>query len=355
MQTEKPSNPIPETMFLSSRARFLALLLFVVTALVPQAAEIRLKNGDRITGEIIKQEEGRVIIRSELLGELSIPSALLLPEETKPAPTPERPHKEEGGRVAEKSPSEDGGGKHEAELSRFQHFCKNMKATVELGVNSQSGRKDALTISVRGEAEYKRNNNQYQLSGRYLYGEANNTLNTDRREAALRWRRQLQDRLFFQYNTAYLNDRIKGISTDFEQSGGLGYALIKNERHTLNTGAGLTGQYREKSDGTERSSMLGDLFEDYQLKLGKRLTFKQEGRIQFSETDHTSLVSQDGAPTVETVQSSSYKLRFNASLQGRVSDTISLNLRYEYEFDNTISDPGLRADHRVTSSVGYSF
>jgi putative salt-induced outer membrane protein YdiY len=54
-------------------------------------------------------------------------------------------------------------------------------------------------------------------------------------------------------------------------------------------------------------------------------------------------------------EAENYKVRFNSSLQGKLSERISLNLRYEYEYDNAILDKNGRTDRRVTSSLGYSF
>ena len=54
-------------------------------------------------------------------------------------------------------------------------------------------------------------------------------------------------------------------------------------------------------------------------------------------------------------EAENYKVRFNSTLQGKLSERISINLRYEYEYDNAILDENGRTDKRVTSSVGYSF
>ena len=50
-----------------------------------------------------------------------------------------------------------------------------------------------------------------------------------------------------------------------------------------------------------------------------------------------------------------YRVRFNSTLQGRVTDRISMNLRFEYEFDNTIADRDAKSDQRISSSLGYAF
>ncbi|MCB1103627.1 MAG: DUF481 domain-containing protein [Cephaloticoccus sp.] len=56
-----------------------------------------------------------------------------------------------------------------------------------------------------------------------------------------------------------------------------------------------------------------------------------------------------------TPEADNYKVRFNSTLQGKMSERISLNLRYEFEYDNAVLNKEARSDQRITSSVGYAF
>jgi putative salt-induced outer membrane protein YdiY len=53
--------------------------------------------------------------------------------------------------------------------------------------------------------------------------------------------------------------------------------------------------------------------------------------------------------------SENYKLRFNTTLQGKVSERISMNIRYEYEFDSAVFVRDAEYDQRITSSLAYAF
>ena len=50
-----------------------------------------------------------------------------------------------------------------------------------------------------------------------------------------------------------------------------------------------------------------------------------------------------------------YDYKFHTSLQGKISKHLSLNLHFEYEFDNAILDPNARGSQRVTTTLGYGF
>jgi len=48
-------------------------------------------------------------------------------------------------------------------------------------------------------------------------------------------------------------------------------------------------------------------------------------------------------------------VRFNATLQGKLTHRITANLRYEYEYDNTITDQRMKSDKRISTTLGYAF
>ena len=60
-----------------------------LTASTPTATQhLQLANGDRISGELIKETELHVVIRSDLLGEITIPRSALSAPESSPTVSP---------------------------------------------------------------------------------------------------------------------------------------------------------------------------------------------------------------------------------------------------------------------------
>ena len=47
-----------------------------------------------------------------------------------------------------------------------------------------------------------------------------------------------------------------------------------------------------------------------------------------------------------------YDYKFHTTLQGKINKHLSLNLHFEYEFDNAILDPNARGSQRITTSAG---
>ena len=120
-------------------------------------------------------------------------------------------------------------------------------------------------------------------------------------------------------------------------------------------GAGLTFQYRDANGVEKGTAYLGEVFQDYTYKLNGRLTFLQNINVLYSPDGRSRALSSGASSTLFVDQAENYKVRFNSTLQGKLSERISLNLRYEYEYDNAILDRYGRTDRRVTSSLGYSF
>ncbi len=324
--------------------RGLALGLTLVCLATVHATELRFKNGDRLTGKVLRQAEGMIHFRSPLLGELVIP-------ESEVTMTPATPVESLAGLPPARKPVEAPPETPDpAEGEVIKPTTPRIKGTLELGFNNQSGRANTTNFSLRGEAEYSRKEHHYRATARYLYGESDNALSSDRRDASFRWRRDLSPRMFNQATTSYFSDGVALVGINVEQNAGMGFKFLQNERSQASVGGGLTLQYREADGIEDATSILGEFFQDYSWKINGRMTFSQTLNALYSPDAYNRL-----ANTVANEEGDNYKIRFNSALQGKLSERISLNLRYEYEYDNAILDKAHRSDHRISSSVGYSF
>jgi putative salt-induced outer membrane protein YdiY len=326
------------------------LLFFSIPRLaVLQAAELQLSNGDRLTGEVIRREDGKIFFRSPLLGDLTIAET-----EALVMATPETPVES----LAGLPPEIEVVNLRDAESLRplpARTDPKPWKGKLEFGYLNQAGWNNVLNYSTRGEAERASAKDSLRLNARYLYGKSNDVLSTNRSDASFRWRHEISERIFGQTLTSYKRDDIAGIQLSAEQNAGFGYNILKGGRQTASAGAGLTYQYREAEGVEQGGTFLGEFFQDYAFKFNGRLSFLQSLNALYSPDGRAHLASSGAVPVLIDTHAEDYKVRFNSTLQGRFSERISLNLRYEYEYDNAILDKNGRTDRRVTSSVGYSF
>lgn len=357
----------------------LAAALFLPASL--DAAQLILRNGDRITGEVVSRENGRITFRSPLLGDITVaevdaaidelagnqeaanntamseslaglpPTQPSTPEPavTKPASTaaaPPPPAVAQTPRApppaapkASAAPVND-----PARATAARPVRPPWKGKVEFGFKQQSGRNDRVDFDFRADAERKLGLNSYRGNGRILYGKANDRIISDRQEASFRWRRDFSKTVFSQSLTSYNSDVVKRIEHNYEQNLGFGYRLLDRKAHIVNAGLGLTGQYRETTNALTDGFILGEFFEDYTYRINGRFTLLQDFLAQWSTK---------ASPNNPEAQN--YKLRFNAALQGRVTTKLSMNLRFEFEFDNSVANRSARTDQRISSSLGYAF
>jgi len=359
-----------------------ALLLWGILAgavsLPLAAAELHLRNGDRLTGELVNRIDGKIYFRSPLLGDVvvsetdaSVIESVEIPVESltglPPAKGPTVAQVKPGSSVTQ-SPKVIAPAPTPAVAAKTGPASSpqkpaigaspnagRWKAKVELGVQQQSGRQDGLNTSVRADAERERGKNQIKSNLRFLYSELNDRVSTDRADASVRWRYQLSKRVFAQSVTSFLSDNVKQIDQNYEQNAGFGYALVKRDRHVINVGGGFTGQFRQAVNINQGFAFLGEVFQDYTYKINGRLTFIQDLLTQYSPATQDQYILRNGTfvPTSGEIQN--YRIRFNTTLQGKVTEKISMNLRFEYDFDNTISDRDAKVDQRISSSLGYAF
>jgi putative salt-induced outer membrane protein YdiY len=318
------------------------MILGATPLLLPAATELRLRNGDRLSGELLRRTEGRIIFHSPVLGEISVAESAAVVVEV-----PDTPVESLVGLppVVSHSRPPLGSDKHEPLASGISRPSKERwRGKIEFGFQQQSGRRDTVDFSLRADAERAKGPNDFKAIGRMFYGRQDHQVSYERYDASARFRHEFTKRTFAQSLTSYATDYIKKIDMNIEQNIGAGYRVVQRARHVINVGAGGTLQARESDGAPTETTVLGEIFQDYTYRFNGHLSFLQDTDLLYSPKSVSN-----GRHDV-----SNYRFRFNSALQGKLTERVSLNLRYEYEFDNTVPDMAQKEDRRITSSIGYS-
>jgi putative salt-induced outer membrane protein YdiY len=322
-----------------------------------QPVELQLANGDRLTGELLWRADGKIRVRSAILGDLSLNESdvaiLELPEnngEHRAATAPAAPSKPVPEPQAANAVSSAKSHDQAAATPRTPAW----KGKIEMGLAQQSGRVESRNHQLRAEAERISPRDNLRATARMIYAEQNSRVSADRSETALRWRHQITSRAFSQTQTSYYRDDVSNIQFNGEQNIGLGYRFIDQPRHVLNMGSGVTAQYREWTAGRNGVAPYLDFFEDYTFKINDRISFVQDANLQYSPSDRAYSYGNNQKPVFSPDQDN-FKMRLNASLHGKITDRLSANLRFEYEQDNAIKLSDASTLQRITSSLGYAF
>jgi putative salt-induced outer membrane protein YdiY len=81
----------------------------------------------------------------------------------------------------------------------------------------------------------------------------------------------------------------------------------------------------------------------------------QDFLAQYSPVSRGDYILREGELVATNNEIRNYRIRVNSALQGKVTDSISMNLRFEYDLDNTVIEQSAKADQRIISSIGYAF
>src|ERR1019366_7077630 len=131
-------------------------------------------------------------------------------------------------------------------------------------------------------------------------------------------------------------------------NGSLGYKIFKDSRQTVDVGVGVIGQQLDATGVETGFTYLGNAFQDYVFKINDRYTFIEDASAQDSPE---SRALSGIVPNTDTLASGSerdYAYKFHTTLRGMINKHLSLNLHYEYEFDNAIIVPVTRVEQRIT-------
>lgn len=336
----------------------LLIALYLSSIISAQASQLHLSNGDRVTGTVILRAEGKIHFRSAMFGDFVVDEADAAVIDSPDTPVESLtglPPPQTSKNAKPRAPAKPAKQLAEAPALPVPPPETRWKGKIEFGFLSQSGRSEVLNNSLRFEAELKDGVDNYRAVARYLYGESNGKVSSDRRDVSYRWRHDISKKVFAQSLSSYARDAVTNINLNLEQNGSMGYQILQSEQHKATVGAGVTLQYRDAEGIEPGVNFLGEIFQDYAYKINGRLTVTQAFSALYSPNDRARSINSNIAASKLTDQLENYRVRFNSSLQGKMSERISLNLRYEYEYDNAIFDKESRTDQRITSSIGYAF
>ena len=320
--------------------KMIALVVCLLAPVLPgRAAVWTLANGDRLTGELVQETSTHVEVLHARLGLLKIPRAEL---QTAVAA---QPTATEAPKAAQPAPAA-----QPPAATAVKPKVPKWKRQMDVGYAQQAGARDKQDLSLRFQLDGKRGENTYRATARLLQSEADNLTVTDRREADFRWRYDINKRLFTQALTTYVEDGVRKIDLSVEQQLGGGYRIVDGDRHKANVGLGAVAQYLDRVNTETQTALLGSFFQDYAYEMNSRLKLTQESSFMYSDTG--ALTTRSGT-LVSAPTAGSYRLKFNTGMQSKVTDRMSLNVRFEYDYDRSILDSELRADQRFTTSLGY--
>jgi putative salt-induced outer membrane protein YdiY len=302
------------------------------------AATWSLANGDRVSGQQIRETADTIVIWHDALGEISIPRTAL----AVPPPIMTDSDLQAAARIAPANPTQ-------------RPTRAAWRRQIEFGYSQQSGVSLVRNLSSRVEITGKDGPDSYRITAKLLQSELAGTRQTDRLDADLLWRHDLTQRIFIQSLSTGFRDGIRNIKLSAEEQAGVGLRLAENSKQAAHVGFAVSGRFQEHGDAPNSQGILGMMFEDYSRSWGNGLHFSQELSAALSSETVTTFPIDPGVSSHGPLGSGNYRLRFNSALVSRAVNRSTLSLRYEYLYDQSVLNPAYRTDQRITTAIGYGW
>jgi putative salt-induced outer membrane protein YdiY len=316
-----------------------------------QTVSVELKNGDRITGQVLSETTNRLTLSNAFAREISLPlteisKRTVLVALTNPAPvvavTTNPPASTNVVALA----------KTVAATNRFltSPFLKSWHGDIQVGADLTFSERNRQVYNAKAKLIYARNRFKSVFDYDTTYGrtEVEETINgvtrtttktdANRMNGAVKTDFDLTPK-WYVYNIAGMGyDEIRKIDLRYEFGPGLGYHLIQATNFFLNVEAGVTYQREERSDDTVQRRFFGRVAENAAWKITPRLTWDEKFEYM---------------PSLE--ESGEYRIRFETNFRYAMLQNVFLNLSILDIYD---SQPALgikKNDLQIRSSVGVKF
>ena len=280
-----------------------SLLIFLLPALLA-ADQVTLKNGDKITGSIIKKDGNTLTLKSDFLGEVTMPWDSITSISSSNPLYVTIPSKgqvsgklsTEGGNVEVQSGAQpavtplgqvatirNAVEQHKYERLLHPNWLELWTGYVDLGLALARGNARTDTLNTSFVASRTTNNDKTSLSFNQIYSTAAvNRLNSTTANAArggITYDHNISPKWFFTVQNADEYDAFQDLNFRFTGAGGLGYHVVKNERSILDLVFG--GAYTHESFTNNLTRNLGEVYggDDYSFKVSKVTSVTQSFRI----------------------------------------------------------------------------
>ena len=303
------------------------MLSVSLTALaVTDQTILHLRNGDRVAGSILREDTNAVVLVTEWMPELIVPTRAIVRRE-KPAPVAAKPPQKPPNQ-AKTTQSED-----------------KFKGNARLGLDFLNGRRNRQFYYGRFKLEYEHpyvSNPQKSFRTALDYtadfGETDGRRSANRMDGGLKADWDTGERVYVYNLAAGGYDEIRKVDLRYEVGPGVGYHLFRQPTLKLDVEVGFNYQAQQRVGSAD--------VQDFNWRLGERLVWKLAPRFTISENAELSPRVTD--PEV-------FDARLEANLAYSLTDSLSLNFSILDLYDTQPAKEVNRNEFQLRSSVGVAF
>lgn len=359
-----------------------------------------LSNGDRLTGELVAEDAESVTIQLALAGPVRIPRSAL---ETRVVESAHAPSPTGSAEVAEQQPQPDpetqiGAQSVTAEalatadtaaaetpVSLFRRIpgqaydawehiwsdnllfrtlsliypLMDWENQLSFGYSLDSGETDDSKLDLYFTTNKRAGKHQTQISLQYEFDQQTITIiddetsdqikqtNTTRNwlRGNARYRYDFRKAFFIQSDSRYQRRLKKNINHEVSELVGLGYRWLDTDSIQGTITPSLGGGYSDVTPFNPKWNWLISIQQDFSIAFSEHVKLVEESTLTYTPTSDVDESSNDGDIAIV----------FSTGLENKLNERLSLILRYEYTFDESIEKARGRTSNGIRFTLGAKF
>jgi hypothetical protein len=335
------------------------LICLLSGSVAAEVVTLHLKNGDKITGELVSSSTNEVVLTHPIFGRLTIPAPEISKQDLAPKPVsiPAESSQLPNAPVARASntnaptlppgafntPSSPSGippskpAKVEVKPDK-KLGPKLWNTEIQFGLNMRYATKDQEEALIIAKTTYAKPPFRHIFDYNFNYGRTEGILSANKMTGSEKSEFDLTKRIYLFNLLGAGYDKIQRIDLQYEVSPGLGVKVFESTNFVLKSEIGITYRDQWRADNTEQKSYSGRLAELFTWRIYDKLT--ADGKIEFF-------------PNLE--EAGQYRFRLEGTLRYPLSTVLSFNLVVTDLYD-TLPAPGVaRNDLQIRSTIGLKF
>ena len=331
------------------------LVLFVQAGL---GDELRLKNGDRLTGKIVQLVDGKLLFKSDVTGETTVALSNI---ETFNSDDPIEVHLKDGTSFKQKVSSA-GAGRFVVEgdeTLKAQEFAvgdivsinppakpiPKWTGDVSAGLTLTRGNTRTETVSASLNLMKRTENDRTMINGDYAKGKQDNKTTGQTETIEDWWRLKgrydyfVSKKLFAFVDGRYEKDAVANLDRRMIIGGGAGYQWVESPEMNFSTEGGIASLYEKFDNQTDSNSEIS-------LQLGYHFDKKLVKKVSFTN-DLTYYPSID--------KFSDYFLTTTAGIRADFTERMFVTFKAIFNYDATPAIGAHSTDVKYFLGLGYRF
>lgn len=329
----------------------ITVIIVVLSAMNVYAGMIVLSNGDRISGDILKMEKGKVTIQSEALGKISINNKFIKTLETD---TDIEVHTEYSETLVGKVEMDDSGTINVLEqdgslLESFQiQDIKvlgklpdpvNWEIRVNAGVSGSEGNSELFNMNFGSFLKRRSEKSRSTFDAQYIYENDNGDKSKDEWYADFKYDYFLSKKIYGFSTVRAQRDDIAQLDLRLSLSPGIGYQWTESNELNFSTEIGPAYLYENFSNGDgENNELTGRLAYFFDKLLFERIGVYHNTKFFPKVTDPTDLY-----------------LTTSAGVRTEITDSLFTEAKVTLEHDTTPAEDAKDTDLYYTLGLGLNF